>query len=103
MGFGATLTSEREQLPYGNFARQVPSSLTFGDRAHQTVARDRTQRRRRDERICLTRAADGSLAARFEKGPVRKSVREHHGTDILPISYYLSTGAYEDDALAVFP
>lgn len=34
---------------------------------------------------------------------MRKGVQEHHGTDILPISYYLSTGAYKDDALAVFP
>ena len=49
----------------------------------------------------VVRTPDGRPAARFEKGPARKRVREHLlGTDVLPIEYYLAPGADEDDALA---
>lgn len=62
--------------------------------------RSRVPRPKEGDVVRVVRASDGRLAARFEKGPARKGVREHHGTDVLPIDYYLASGADEDDALA---
>lgn len=50
-----------------------------------------------DDRLRVTRT-DGRLAVRFEKGPAKKTVREHHGTDTLPIAYYLGADAGTEDA-----
>lgn len=52
------------------------------------------------DRLRVTRGADGRLAVRFEKGPAKRSVKEHHGTDPLPIFYYLDARATEEDAAA---
>ena len=51
-------------------------------------------------RLRVVRASDGRLAVRFEKGPAKKAVKEHHGTDTLPMSYYLADGATAEDAAA---
>ena len=50
--------------------------------------------------VRVVRAPDGRLAARFERGPARRGVVEHHAADTLSIAYYLDAGAGEDDALA---
>lgn len=51
-------------------------------------------------RLRVVKASDGRLAVRFEKGPAKKKVREHHGTDTLPITYYLADGAATEDVVA---
>jgi hypothetical protein len=53
-----------------------------------------------DDRLRVVRASDGRLAVRFEKGPAKKAVREHHGTDTLPVSYYLADAASAEDGAA---
>lgn len=53
------------------------------------------------DRLRIVKATDGRLAVRFETGPTKKAVRDHHGTDTLAISYYLDRGAAAEDA-AVF-
>ena len=51
-------------------------------------------------RLRVVKASNGRLAVRFEKGPAKKAVREHHATDTLPMSYYLASGAGLEDAAA---
>lgn len=62
--------------------------------------RSRVPRPGAKDRLQVVREPDGRLAARFEKGPTKKAVREHHGTDTLPVTYYLVEGAAAEDAAA---
>jgi hypothetical protein len=43
---------------------------------------------------------DGRLSVRFETGAAKKAVQEHHGTDALPLTYYLGADAGTEDAAA---
>lgn len=62
--------------------------------------RSRVPRPGADDRLRVVRASDGRLAVRFEKGPAKRGVKEHHGTDTLPVAYYLGAGAGTEGAAA---
>ena len=62
--------------------------------------RSRVLRPGTDDHLRVVRASDGRLAVRFEKGPAKRGVKEHHGTDTLPMAYYLDAGAGTEDAAA---
>ena len=52
------------------------------------------------DRLRIVRASDGRLAVRFEKGSTKKAVRARHGTETLPVSYYLDARVTDQDAAA---
>lgn len=51
-------------------------------------------------RLRVVSTGDGRLAVRFDKGPAKKLIKQHHDTDTLPMAYYLVEGATVDDAAA---
>lgn len=53
------------------------------------------------DRLRVVRASDGRLSVRFEKGPAKRQVRDHHGADTLPLAYCLAADAGPEGA-AIF-
>ena len=62
--------------------------------------RSPVQRPGTEDRLRVVHTDDRRLATRFEVGPAKKAVQEHHDTDTLPISYYLDARATVEDAAA---